>query len=173
MTRSTAIRWGLVLAAGLTSATLQAQSFFKNAPPRLTVSVDAPAKPPGAAGPIDLPVRIAPNPGIHVYAPGNPEYIPISIEITPSPGLTADAARFPKAEDFFFAALAESVKVYSKPFVVVVPLHAASTLAGKAAQDGTIAISGVVKYQACDDKLCFPPQSASFEARLPVAAKRR
>jgi hypothetical protein len=32
-------------------------------------------------------------------------------------------------------------------------------------------LKGVVSYQACDDKVCFPPQTVTFAARLPVRAK--
>ena len=116
-----------------------------------------------------MPVTITPNPGIHVYAPGNPDYIPVSIAITAPRGVTVETARFPKAEDLFFAALGETLKVYSKPFVVTVPIRADAD--GSIA--ATVALTGVLKYQACDDRVCFPPQSAPFEARLPVGRQRR
>lgn len=157
---------GAAFLALLVAPSGAAQTFLSKQPARVSITIDAPAP-----GQLELPVRITPNPGIHVYAPGNPDYIPVTIELVPPRGWRADPARFPKAEDLFFPALGESLKIYSKPFVVTVPIRAAS--AGSAAASTTIALTGVLKYQACDDRVCFPPQSAPFEARLPVAAKRR
>jgi DsbC/DsbD-like thiol-disulfide interchange protein len=141
------------------------------APPRLSVAADAPAKPVAAGERFALSVRIVPNPGIHVYAPGNPETIPVSVTVTPREGLLADAPKFPRAEDFFFGPTAENLKVYTKPFVVTVSMKVDGAGADKSARDVTVA--GAVRYQACDDRVCFPPQSAPFEARVALAGERR
>jgi hypothetical protein len=83
------------------------------------------------------------------------------------------APAFPKAEDFFFGPLAETVKAYSKSFVVTVPVRAESSLRSHVATASIadLPVSGTVSYQACDEKVCFPPQSASFEGRLQVRVK--
>ena len=94
------------------AAPVRAQLGHK-APQRLSVAADAPSKPVAAGERFALSVRIVPNPGIHVYAPGNPENIPVSVTVTPQAGLTADAPKFPKAEDFFFGPTAENLKVYT------------------------------------------------------------
>jgi DsbC/DsbD-like thiol-disulfide interchange protein len=141
----------------------------RNAPQRLSVAADAPAKPVAAGERFALSVRIVPNPGIHVYAPGNPENIPVSVTVTAQGGLTADAPKFPKAEDFFFGPTAENLKVYTKPFVVTVSMKVDA--ADKTTREATVA--GAVRYQACDDRVCFPPQSAPFEARVALAGERR
>jgi DsbC/DsbD-like thiol-disulfide interchange protein len=141
------------------------------APQRLSVAADVPAKPVAAGDRFALSVRIVPNPGIHVYAPGNPETIPVSVTVTPQAGFTAEAPKFPKAEDFFFGPTAENLKVYTKPFVVTVSMKADGAGADKSARDVTVA--GAVRYQACDDRVCFPPQSAPFEARVALAGERR
>jgi DsbC/DsbD-like thiol-disulfide interchange protein len=138
------------------------------APPRLAVAVEPPDSPVAPGERFALSVRIVPNPGIHVYAPGNPDNIPVSVSLTPPPGLAADPAKFPKAEDFFFGPLAETLKVYTKPFVVTVPMRVDAGVAR--AHD--VALSGAVRYQACDDRVCFPPQSAPFETRIPLRSDR-
>ena len=84
--------------------------------------------------------------------------------------MKADAAVFPAGQDLFFGPLKESVKVYSAPFVVKLPLSLdAKTL--KAPRPEELVVRGKVSYQACDDRVCFPPQSAPFETRLVL--KRR
>ena len=64
--------------------------------------------------------------------------------------------------------LKQSVKVYSAPFVVKVPL----SLDAKIAKPGDLLVRGKISYQACDDRVCFPPQSAPFETRLTVKRRR-
>jgi thiol:disulfide interchange protein DsbD len=156
----------LVAAAAPLSAQLGAK-----APQRLSVAADGPAKPVAAGERFALSVRIVPNPGIHVYAPGNPENIPVAVSVTAQPGVTADAPKFPKAEDFFFGPTAENLKVYTKPFVVTVSMKLEGAAVASSARDVTVA--GTVRYQACNDRVCFPPQSAPFEARVTLAGQGR
>lgn len=157
---------GIGLALLVFAAPASAQLGLK-APQRLAVAADGPMKPVSAGEPFALSVRIVPNPGIHVYAPGNPENIPVSVSVMPQAGLTTQPPKFPKAEDFFFGPTAENLKVYTKPFVVTVSMK----VDAKAAREVTVA--GAVRYQACDDRVCFPPQSAPFEARVALAGERR
>jgi DsbC/DsbD-like thiol-disulfide interchange protein len=160
----------LVLACVAGSA--RAQSFSSRAPQRLSVAIEPPTRPIAIGERFSLLLRITPNPGIHVYAPGNPDNIPVSVAVAPAPGIAADAATFPKAEDFFFGPLAETFKVYTKPFVVTVPMRVeGKTSAGTDAKE--IAVTGTIRYQACDDRVCFPPQSLPFQTRVPLGAGTR
>ena len=140
------------------------------APQRLSVAADGPAKPVEPGGLFSVSVRIVPNPGIHVYAPGNPDNIPVSVSVMPQAGLTTEPPKFPKAEDFFFGPTAENLKVYTKPFVVTVPMKLGSAATRDAHE---VTVAGAVRYQACDDRVCFPPQSAPFEARVALGGERR
>jgi hypothetical protein len=144
-----------------------AQSLLSKQPARLTVAVEPPAS--VVAGvPFIVALRLTPVTGIHVYAPGNPDYIPVAVEIAPLPGVKTDATVFPPGEDLFFGPLKETVKVYSAPFVLKLPVH----LDAKIVKSGDLLIRGNVSYQACDDRVCFPPQSSPFEARLTVKRRR-
>jgi DsbC/DsbD-like thiol-disulfide interchange protein len=143
-----------------------AQSLLSKQPARLAVAAELPASV-IAGRPFTVGLRLTPAAGIHVYAPGNPNYLPVAIEIAPSPGVKADAAVFPPGEDLFFGPLKETVKVYSSPFLVQIPL----SIDARVVRPGDTLIRGKVAYQACDDRVCFPPQSAPFEARLKI--KRR
>ena len=165
---------GAALLAALSHATVSGQAITRRQqPPRLTVAVEPLNAPVAIGQSAALSIRITPNPGIHVYAPGNKDYIPVVVTVTPTPGLATEAPAFPKAEDFFFGPLAETVKAYSKSFVVTVPVRAGASLRSHAAAAGIadVPVSGTVSYQACDEKVCFPPQSASFEGRLQVRVK--
>ena len=162
----------LALAVGGSTAPGMAQSFFKNQPARLSVAVTAPEKAvaPGAHGAIIL--SVTPNPDIHVYAPGNPDYIPVAVEMTPQAGLTFQPAAFPPGQDLLFGPLKTAVKVYSDPFDVRVPFTVKAAK-GKAssAEPATLTVHGTLSYQACNDKVCFPPQAAPFEATVTIGGR--
>ncbi len=67
------------------------------------------------------------------------------------------------------------MKVYSKPFVIRVPVKVTAAFAkGRAPDAGaTATLTGTVNYQACDDKVCFPPQAQPFSVEVPVKLARR
>ncbi len=124
---------------------------------------------------------ITPAPSVHVYAPGVAGYRPIALAIQPQAGLIVRDAHFPKSEDYFFKPLNEHVPVFQKPFRIIQDLEidpgreAAATLNDLK----TMTITGTLKYQACDDKVCFVPQSVPLSWTLNVKpldrerAKRR
>lgn len=165
----------LVLGAGVLSAEAPGQSFRKNQPARVVVEARAAAPITKPAQTVDLLLTATPLPGIHVYSPGNPNYIAVSVTVLPVPGLSMGAPVFPGGEDFFFAPLQEAVKVYTKPFVVRLPVKVSSAFTrGRAPETGaTVTVKGTVDYQACDDRVCFPPQSQPFSVDVPVKLPRR
>jgi DsbC/DsbD-like thiol-disulfide interchange protein len=104
---------------------------------------------------------ITPKRGVHVYAPGNASYTPVSLTIDPQAGIVSGSAKYPKAVEFFFAPLKERIQVFSTGFrlereLTVTPA-ASTTLALSAAP--ALTIRGALEYQACDDKVCYLPQT--------------
>jgi hypothetical protein len=114
---------------------------------------------PGTRFAVVLDVR--PGPGIHVYAPGVKGYRPIRIRLDPQPGLVVGEASFPEPEIYHFKPLDEHVPVYQRPFRVIQDLMIDPSRAAAPALKGVarMTISATLEYQACDDKLCFLPQS--------------
>jgi DsbC/DsbD-like thiol-disulfide interchange protein len=108
-----------------------------------------------------LVLDVTPGPRVHVYAPGASGYKPVGITIQPQPGIVVKTTQFPKAEDYFFKPLNEHVPVYQHPFRIVQDVMLdPSKGASIALKDvTTVTISGTFDYQACDDKVCFVPQS--------------
>ena len=114
---------------------------------------------PGTHFSVVLDVR--PAPGMHVYAPGVTGYKPIALSIEPQPFVAARTPHYPTAEDYYFKPLKERVRVYQRPFRIVQDLVIdASRQAQTALNDvAAVTIKGTLAYQACDDKVCFTPQS--------------
>jgi hypothetical protein len=106
-------------------------------------------------------VDAAPAAHVHVYAPGAVGYKPIALTIDPQPGLVVRDALFPRPDDYFFKPLNEHVSVYQKQFRVVQDLEIDPAPAAAAALNGKseMTIRARFEYQACDDKVCFNPQS--------------
>lgn len=106
-----------------------------------------------ASGRVTLIADVAPRPGMHVYAPGNAGYTAVGLIVESRPGLTIGATKYPKAEEFLFAPLNERVRVYGHLFRLTREL----TVAPGAAPG--LVVSGRLEYQACDDKVCYLPQT--------------
>lgn len=108
-----------------------------------------------------LVMDVIPDRRVHVYAPGVTGYKPIALTLGPQIGVIVRGAQFPKPEDYFFKPLNEHVLVYQQPFKIVYDLEIDPTPPAVAALQGqsSLKIEGVLAYQACDDKVCFLPQS--------------
>lgn len=127
--------------------------------PHLTMATSAS---PTAAAParpgstVKLFVDVIPDPKVHVYAPGAKDYLPIALEIAPAAGVTIGKLTYPKAQDLYFEPLKEHVPVFSAPFRLV-----QDVAIGRGVKPGqSLTLTGVLKYQACDDTICFNPVSA-------------
>jgi AhpC/TSA family protein/cytochrome c biogenesis DsbD-like protein len=119
---------------------------------------------------------VTPKPRMHVYAPGQKNYIPISITLEPDEALKVHPAVYPQGEWYLFPALNERQLVYSKPFRIVQDVTVALTpaLRRRAAESGaTLTIKGTIRYQACDDKVCYIPKDipASWTVALRPLAR--
>ena len=109
----------------------------------------------GAAGAkLALFVDVTPKPGIHVYAPGSKDYIPITVKLNAQPEVKVGKVAYPKSELMTFAD--EKVPVFQKPFRLTQDV----TLDKSAKAGSTVTVSGTVNYQACDDRVCYPPESS-------------
>jgi DsbC/DsbD-like thiol-disulfide interchange protein len=105
-------------------------------------------------GKVSLTIDVTPKPGIHVYAPGTSEfYMPIDLKIDPNPSFKTGKVVYPKSEVMTFAD--EKVPVFQKPFKLTEDV----TIAKAAKSGSAIPVSGTVHLQACDDKVCFPPET--------------
>jgi hypothetical protein len=122
-----------------------------------------------------LVLDITPAPRVHVYAPGVAGYKPIALTVQATPPLVVRSAQFPKAEDYFFKPLNEHVAVYQRPFRIVQDLEVdPSPQAVEALKDrAAMTIAGTLDYQACDDKVCFTPQSVPLTWTIGLRALDR
>ena len=104
---------------------------------------------------------VRPATGVHVYAPGVTGYKAIALTLKPQAGVIVRGAQYPPSETYHFAPLNEHVQVYQQPFRVVQDVMIDASPQGVAAlkDAASLTLEGTLVYQACDDKVCFMPQS--------------
>jgi len=132
--------------------------------PHITVATTASATTAKPGATVSLFVDVMPDAKIHVYAPGAKDYLPITVELTPASGLRAAKLKYPKAQILVVEGLKEQIPVYSAPFRLVQDV----TIASSVKPGTTVNVSAVLKYQACDDAVCFKPVEAPVAWTLQV-----
>jgi hypothetical protein len=123
---------------------------------------------------VTLVVELALPPDLHVYAPGVQGYKPIVLEMSPNPKAILRPASYPKSRLLLLPAIGENVPVFEGKFRIAQDVILASDkdFSQKAAAgpaDGTpLALSGNLRYQACDSKICYPPASVPVSWQVTV-----
>ncbi len=109
---------------------------------------------PGQQVTLTLDVELAPN--MHVYAPGVDGYIPIDWNMEDSGAVEVQAPVFPRAEKLYLKAIDETVPAYRDHFRLLRDITIA------AGAPGRFTIDGSLRYQACDDRVCYIPQTLAL-----------
>ena len=104
---------------------------------------------------------------MHVYAPGVDGYIAIDWKMDEGTGLTHYDPEYPDSRNLHLPAIDETVPVYEGSFRLVrdVMIGQAPEL-GDALQDGMLTIQGQLRYQACDDRMCYLPTTVPVKWTL-------
>jgi hypothetical protein len=104
-------------------------------------------------------------PKMHVYTPDVKTYIPIDFKVEASPNYKALPATYPKGKLMMLPAINEIVPVYEGQFRITqdVVVGAANLLQPLIASGQPLKIRGTLRYQACDDKICYLPQTIPLE----------
>ena len=90
-----------------------------------------------------------------MYASDQHGFTPVTLVTTPRPGVTIGKVKYPIPEMAATVGVTDPVAIYRKPFRLAQPL----TLAASAKSGDSVTIAGVVNYQACDDRVCYPTAS--------------
>lgn len=118
---------------------------------------------------------VKPGRGMHVYAPGVTGYRPVAFTLAPQAGLLIQPPQYPPAEDYHFKPLDEHVRVFQHPFRIQQPLAIDASPAAQAAlkDQSSLTLRGTLQYQACDDRVCYSPQTVALEWTVAVRALDR
>jgi hypothetical protein len=129
----------------------------------VTVTASAVSVRPGEQ--LTLWADVTPKRSVHVYAAGAKDFTPVSLVLTPNPAIAAAKPRYPQPKLSASPGTADLVPAYHDAFRIALPI----TVRATAAPGETITIGGAVRYQACDDRLCYPVTAAPVTWQLHVA----
>lgn len=103
-------------------------------------------------------IRVRLPEGLHVNSnkPRDPSLIPVVLSIDPPAGVSVEEIVYPKAIDLVQQGADQPLAVYEREFVIGVQLHVVADV-----QPGEIVVSARLRYQACDERLCYIPATSS------------
>ena len=119
----------------------------------LTPIVSTTAVKPGAN--VRLALRVTLPEGLHAQSdrPRDPTYIPTTLWVDPAAATVRELV-FPPSTDFRVEGLPEPLAVFEHDIVIGV-----DALIPAATAPGTLTIPARLRYQACDNRVCYPPRT--------------
>ena len=124
-------------------------------------------------GRVSLIAEIELPPHVHVYSPEVQGYKPIQLTLQGLPGIELQPVVYPCSKILYLEAIQEHVPVFEGKFrisqdLTVTPSRTADALRSLFSKDRTISITGDLKYQACDQTVCYPPTSVAVKWQLRI-----
>ena len=160
MRRSARIALVMVTLAALASA-LQAQAQR----PRAALTPVVPPLPMRAGTTIGLSLKVKLPKDVHVQSntPRDPALIPTVLTIDAPAGVTVGKIAYPAATELTQVGRNDTLAVLGPEFTIELQLTLAAGVAA-----GDLVVPARLRYQACNDALCFPPATAVAEWKLRV-----
>jgi hypothetical protein len=122
-----------------------------------------------------LSVDLELKPKMHVYAPGEAHYLPIEWKLEESPAAKQFAAQYPPAQKLRLKPIHETALVYQGHVRLTreITFGAENALKPLVSPAGELVVKGSLRYQACDDRECFLPETVPLEWRFRFEALER
>jgi hypothetical protein len=142
----------------------------------LTISASASADVVRSGQRIALTLDLEIKPGMHVYAPGvEGEYIPIAWTMAQTEAVIVHPVTYPPSTKLRLAAIDETVPVYQGRLRLVRDITVGNDkkLKPVLGTGDELTVEGAFRYQACDDRMCYVPQTVPLKWRLHVEAHDR
>jgi hypothetical protein len=153
------------LLLALLGASLAAQEPAAKKSPTITMSPAPVATVPrGKSSAVDLHFRVAPGFHVNSNTPSEEYLIPTALKLDVPTDIVIGKIIYPPGEDASFAfAPDQKLNVYSGDFTLSVLVR---PLAG--VLPGQYRVHGQLKYQACDNRSCYPPKQLPVEFGVKV-----
>ena len=118
---------------------------------------------PGTTARVVLKVSLPGSLHVQSNRPRDPLLIPTVLTIEPPDGVVLSGTAYPRAIDLKQEGQAEPLAVFENTFAVGAELAIAANT-----PPGSLRVPARLRYQACDDKLCYPPATAQVEWTLQI-----
>jgi DsbC/DsbD-like thiol-disulfide interchange protein len=138
-------------------------------PPRAEVTPIVQAAPVEAGSNVTVTLKVRLPAEFHVQSdkpPRDPFLIPTALTVKPPTGIVVDRLVYPKPTDLAQAGRKEPLAVFGGEFTIDVRLSIAPEVAV-----GAIILPAQLRYQACDDKVCYAPARADVQWTLRIVPK--
>jgi len=157
--RSALVAFALVLVATAMAETAPETPSWVTPLPVAKVSIAS-----GKPAKVQLRFKIAAGYHINSNQPGSELLIPTKLQLNPPTDIGVGSIIYPKGHDLTLAITPDQpLNVYTGEFVITGKVSATRT-----ASPGTYKVHGQLKYQACNDRACFPPKLVPVEFEVKV-----
>lgn len=156
-----------VFVAVAAALALAAPALAQSGRPRVEVTAVVASAPASAGGTARLTLHVRLPEDVHVQAhePRDPSLIPTVLTVEAPPGTTVAAVSYPPPAELTQAGRREPLAVLGPEFDIEVRLSVAATASGE------VTVPAVLRYQACNAAVCFPPARAPVIWQVPIAAR--
>jgi DsbC/DsbD-like thiol-disulfide interchange protein len=118
----------------------------------------------GGKGTVTLRVKLPETVHVQSDRPLDKSLIPTALTIEPPAGLRVEKIVYPAAAKLKQEGQAQPLAVFGHDFTITVHLTVA---AGTAA--GELSVPGRLRYQACDEFMCYPPKNVDTQWAIRIA----
>jgi hypothetical protein len=125
----------------------------------------------GKSTQVELPFRVASGYHINSNKPTSELLLPTVLKLSPPTNIVVGNTAYPAGQDKSFSfSPNEKLNVYTGDFVV-----SALVRPSRNTPSGTYRVRGALKYQACDNRACYPPGEVpvSFDVKVTKAKPGR
>jgi hypothetical protein len=133
---------------------------------RVTTAASMAVARPGERIVLSLVLDLKPN--MHVYAPGVEGYIPIDWKLEESPAAKVLPFQYPASRKLRLQAIGETVPVYRGRVRITreITFGPENAVRPLVTPTGELILKGSLRYQACDDRKCYLPETVPLEWRF-------
>jgi len=114
---------------------------------------------------VDVPLKLAIRSGHHIQSntPAEEYLIPSALTWDTNPAVALKGVTYPKAESVKYDFSEKPLSVFSGALTVTSHFAVPAD-----APRGPVTLTGKFRYQACNDKMCFPPRTLPVSVNITV-----
>jgi hypothetical protein len=118
----------------------------------------------GSSAPVRMTFRVQKGYHINSNQPSSELMIPTAVKFNVPTDISLAKVEYPQGHEYSFSfSPEEKMSVYTGDFTVK-----ALVIAGKSAPRGLFRVHGNLRYQACDNRACYPPATVPVEFNVNV-----
>lgn len=162
--------WGSCLALVLAACLFPSAAFSQSGPPRVS-QLEPPTVnlTPGHSAHVTLKFRVADYFHINSHKPLDELLLPTEVKLSPPTEIVVSNLVYPGGHTLELPFSPEAkLSVYTGDFEVAATVRAAQNM-----PVGTFRVHGELKFQACNDRQCFPPKTTPVQFDVKVTKATR